>query len=254
MLKNKFDLTGKLALITGSSRGIGEGIALALAEYGADIIVVYHSDKKEGQEAVQKIKKLSRKAYLFQSDLSRKNSAQKLHKLLKDKKLLPDILVVNASVQVPKKWLDISDQDFDQQVNTNFRSTLHLFQVFVPEMINKKWGRVLTLGSVQEQKPHPAMLVYAATKAAVANMVKNLALQLADKGVTINNLAPGVIGTDRLDEPVPEVDEKIGNRMTIPMETIGNPPVCAALALLLCSDAGRYITGQTYYVDGGMSL
>jgi glucose 1-dehydrogenase len=254
MLKKQFDLSGKLALITGSSQGIGKGIALALAEYGAEVIVVYHSGKEEGQKVVKEIQKMERKAHLFQADLTKKDSAKKLHTRLKEKKLLPDILVINASVQVPKDWLDVTDKDFDQQVNANFRSTLHLMQLFVPEMTKKKWGRVLTLGSVQQQKPHPAMIVYAATKAAVENMVKNLALQLADQGVTINNLAPGVIGTPRLDEPVPEVDESIGNRMTIPMENPGEPVDCAALALLLCSEAGRYITGQNYNVDGGMSL
>jgi glucose 1-dehydrogenase len=254
MIKEQFDLTGKLALITGSSQGIGKGIALGLAEYGAEVAVHYHTGKSEGQEVVVEIEKTGGKAHLFQADLSRKDAVTKLRKELAGKKLLPDILVVNASVQIARDWKKVSDKDFDIQVNTNFRSTLLLFQAFIPEMIKRKWGRILTLGSVQQLKPHPSMIVYAATKSAVENMVRNLALQLADQNVTINNLAPGVIGTPRLDEPVPEVDEEINQRMTTPTHTIGDPLDCATMALLLCSDAGKFITGQSFYVDGGMSL
>lgn len=98
------------------------------------------------------------------------------------------------------------------------------------------------------------MLVYAASKAAVLNMVQNLALQLADKGVTVNNLAPGVIDTPRIKEPVPEVDERITKRQETPLGTVGEPIDCAAMAVLLASDAGKFITGQNIFVDGGMSL
>lgn len=254
MLKEQFDLNGKIALITGSSQGIGKGIALGLAEFGAEVIILYHSGKKEAEEVRKEIKDMGQKAHVFQADLSKAHSVGKLHSALVAKKLHPDILVVNASVQVAKDWNHMSEKDFDFQVDTNFKSTLQLFQKFIPPMLDKGWGRVVTIGSVQQVKPHPAMLVYAATKAAVENMVRNLAMQVADQGVTVNNLAPGVIGTPRLDEPVPEVEERINQRMTTPVGGIGEPLDCAAMALLLCSEAGKFITGQNFYVDGGMSL
>lgn len=254
MLQEQFDLSGKTALVTGASQGIGKGIALGLAEYGAEVIILYHDDKEQAEGVAEEVKKTGGKAHIFPSELSESNAAQKLHKQLRAKKLSPDILVVNASVQVAKDWLEMNEKDFDFQVNTNFKSTLFLFQEFIPKMLERGWGRVLTIGSAQQEKPHPAMIVYAATKSAVNNMVKNVAMQVADQGVTVNNLAPGVIGTPRLDEPVPEVEERIDQRMTTPVGGIGDPIDCAAMALLLCSDAGRFITGQNIFVDGGMSL
>ena len=254
MLKEQFDLSEKTALITGASQGIGKGIALGLAEYGAEVIVLYHDDKEQAEEVKKEVEKMGNKAHIFPSELSEAKAAQKLHKQLAAKKLSPDILVVNASVQVAKDWQEMTEEDFDYQVNTNFKSTLLLFQEFIPEMLERGWGRALTIGSAQQEKPHPAMIVYAATKSAVNNMVKNVAMQVADRGVTVNNLAPGVIGTPRLDEPVPEVPERINQRMMTPMGGIGDPTDIAAMALLLCSDAGRFITGQNIYVDGGMSL
>ena len=254
MLREQFDLHGKIALVTGSSQGIGKGIALGLAEFGAEVIVLYHSGKREAEEVAKEIKKTGQKAHLFQSDLSKPKSVEKLHKALIAQKLYPDILVINASVQVAKNWDEVTEKDFNYQVDTNLKSTLQLFQKFIPPMLEKGWGRVVTIGSVQQEKPHPAMIVYAATKAAVDNMVKNVAIQVAEQGVTVNNLAPGVIATPRLDEPVPEVEERINQRMTTPIGDIGEPLDCAAMALLLCSEAGKFITGQNFYVDGGMSL
>ena len=254
MLREQFNLQGKVALVTGSSQGIGKAIALGLAEFGAELLVLYHSGKEEAEEVRKEIEAMGQKAHVFQADFSKARSVGKLYAALAARKLYPDILVVNASVQVAKDWNEMSEKDFDFQVDTNFKSTLKLFQKFIPSMLDKGWGRVVTIGSVQQEKPHPAMLVYAATKAAVENMVRNLAMQVAERGVTVNNLAPGVISTPRLDEPVPEVEERINQRMTTPTGGIGEPLDCAAMALLLCSDAGKFITGQNFYVDGGMSL
>ena len=116
------------------------------------------------------------------------------------------------------------------------------------------WGRIITIGSVQEAKPHPDMLVYSATKAAQTNMVKSLALQLAKDGITVNNVAPGVIYTDRNMEALadPVYAKKVMD--SIPVGFYGEPEDCAGIVELLCSDKGRYITGQSIYVDGGKSL
>ncbi len=209
MVKDQFEIAGKLGLVTGSSQGIGKAIALGLAEFGADVVVLYHTDRKEGREVVKEIEKLGRKGYLFKADFSKSGSAGLLINKLKKENLVPDILVVNASIQLPKDWLNVKEKDFEIQVNANLKSTLYLIQGMIPHMIQRKWGRILTIGSVQQLKPHPAMMVYAATKSAVENIVRNIALQVADKGVTINNLAPGVINTPRIEEPVPEIEEDI---------------------------------------------
>ena len=165
-----------------------------------------------------------------------------------------DILVLNASVQLPKPWAEITAEAFATQVNVNFRASLLLIQRFVPHMAAQKRGRVITIGSVQEAKPHPNMLVYSSTKAAQTMMVKSMAAQLAPQGITLNNVAPGVVLTDRntsaLADPV--YAQKVKN--LIPMGHFAQTRDCVGTVLLLASDAGRYITGQSILVDGGKAL
>ncbi|GAB4049240.1 SDR family NAD(P)-dependent oxidoreductase [Spirosoma litoris] len=254
MIKDLLNLADKNALVTGSSQGIGQAIALALAEFGANVIVHNRSGDKEAQNVANHIRQLGRKSAVIGVDLAEEDAIEKLYQQAAKALGAIDILVINASVQVPDQWQETTPDDFDKQVNANWKSTLLMIQRFTPGMTKRGWGRILTIGSVQELKPHPAMIVYAGTKAAVANMVRNLALQLANKGVTVNNLSPGVIKTPRTDEPTPPIPEHISDRMSIPVGSEGQPEDIAGMATLLCSDAGRYITGQTIFVDGGMSL
>jgi glucose 1-dehydrogenase len=254
MIADKFNLKGKTALVTGSSQGIGKAITLALAEYGADTIIHYRGDRKDADDVAEQAKKLGSKACLIQSDLSENGAVQNFVERLNQIVKRVDILVINASAQLPAVWEDILESDIDIQFNTNFKATFLLIQNLAPQMVANGWGRILTIGSVQQMKPHPNMLIYAATKSAVLNLVQNMAMQLADKGVTVNNLAPGVIDTPRIEEEVPESEDRINKRMETPVGKIGNPEDCAAMALLLCSEAGNFITGQNIFVDGGMSL
>jgi NAD(P)-dependent dehydrogenase (short-subunit alcohol dehydrogenase family) len=254
MIKDLLNLSGKNALVTGSSQGIGKGIALALAEFGANVLVHYRSDADEAQIVSDQVKQFGVKSAIISADLADANAPESLFEQAIDQFKQIDILVLNASVQEPNLWLDTTPEEFDKQVMANWKSTLFIMQRFIPDMIKQGWGRVVTLGSVQEEKPHPAMTVYAGTKAAVANMVQNLALQVAKEGVTINNLSPGVIDTPRTDEPTPPVPDHISQRMTVPVGYDGQPEDIAAMTVLLCSEAGRYVTGQTIFVDGGMSL
>jgi len=254
MITEKFNLSGKTALVTGSSQGIGKGIALAFAEYGADVILHYRKDENKAQETLSELEKFNVKVYTVQSDLSENGAASKLYNEVFSQVEKVDILVLNASVQIPSPWTDVTEQKFDTQVNTNFKSTFELIQKFSKNMVENGWGRILTIGSVQQNKPHPNMIIYAATKSAVLNVVQNVAMQLADKNVTINNLAPGVIDTPRIGEEVGESEERINKRLETPAGKIGSPEDCAGVAVLLCSEAGNFITGQNIFVDGGMSL
>ncbi|MBD2703828.1 SDR family oxidoreductase [Spirosoma sp. BT702] len=254
MIKELLNLTGKNALVTGSSQGIGQAIALALAEFGANVLIHNRKGDAEAKDVAKQVRKKGVRSQVVGVDLLQKGAADKLYKKAIDAFESVDILVTNASVQLPVDWDDTTSEEFDRQVNANWKSTLLLMQRFAPDMAERGWGRILTIGSVQEEKPHPAMIVYAGTKAAVANTVRNLALQLADKNVTVNNLSPGVINTPRIDEPTPPVPKRISDRMNIPVGSAGQPEDVASMALLLCSDAGRYVTGQTIFVDGGMSL
>jgi NAD(P)-dependent dehydrogenase (short-subunit alcohol dehydrogenase family) len=250
MTDTAFNLTGRTALVTGSSRGIGAAIALALAEAGADIVVHYAGNRDAAEHVAGRIGELGRRAQLAQADLTAGDGAAQLMQQAG----AIDILVANASVQIPEPWREVSREHFDQQVAANLRATFELIQLAAPAMLERGWGRILTVGSVQEAKPHPDMVVYAATKCAQTSMVHNLAKQFADRGVTVNNLAPGVILTDRNTGRLADETyaEKVLN--AIPAGSFGEAQDCTGAALLLCSDAGRYITGQNLYVDGGMSL
>ena len=163
-----------------------------------------------------------------------------------------DILVLNASIEIPEDWQTISRAHFDRQIAVNLRTALELLQALVPPMAARGWGRVLTIGSVQQVMPHPAMMVYAGTKAAQLNWVLNLARQFGGRGVTVNNLAPGAILTARNQEQMQREGAALAQR--IPIGRLGSPDDLVGAALLLCSDAGRYITGGNLYVDGGRHI
>ncbi len=249
-----FTLTGRRAVVTGSSRGIGAAIALALAEAGADVVVTYTGNRDCGLAVSEKIRSLGRRSAAVASDLSASDAPQRLFDASMEVLGGIDILVSNVAIQHPENWRVVSREHFDEQLTVNFRSAFELIQLVAPAMLARKWGRIVTIGSVQEAKPHPDMVVYSALKAAQTLLVQNLAKQFAPHGVTVNNLAPGVIGTERSFARMadPEYLEKVLS--WIPSGRIGQPEDCAGAALLLCSDAGRYITGQSLFVDGGMSL
>ncbi|MEI8311464.1 MAG: SDR family oxidoreductase [Verrucomicrobiota bacterium] len=248
-----FSLKGRTALVTGSSRGIGRAILLAFAGAGADVIVhgVTAGDASRG--ALSEATKLGVSAHFIPGDLGAPSGGRILAETaLRDAGKI-DVLVLNASLQIRKPWQEITPEEYESQMRTNFQASLEMIQALAPPMQKRGWGRILSIGSVQESTPHPHMVVYAASKAAQTHMMLNLAKQLAPDGVTLNNLAPGVIRTDRNVEALADgaYAEKV--RSAIPAGIFGQPSDCAGAALLLCSDAGRYITGQNLFVDGGMS-
>jgi len=249
-----FDLTGRRALVTGSSRGIGRSIALALAEAGADVAIHAAGSRGKAEAFAEDIRRMGRASTVILADLADGNAPRDLFDGVITAFGSLDILVSNASVQLPEHWLTVPRAHFEQQVNVNWRSAFELIQLCLPSMMERGWGRILTVGSVQEFRPHPDMLIYAATKCAQSSMVRTLAKQVAHRGVTLNNLAPGVIGTDRNLQRLGDADYEKVVLGKIPAARIGQPEDCIGAALLLCSEAGRYITGQTLSVDGGLSL
>ena len=253
-IKNSFNLTGKTALVTGGNQGIGKAISLALAEYGANVIINYRSGKELAKETCREVTNLGVDCHLIACDLSSVDSSKTIARYLEVNKLDVDILVLNASVQLRKAWNEVTAEDLDLQTNTNFRASLFLIRELYPTMQKKKWGRILTIGSVQELRPHRQMIVYAALKVAQVSMVKSLAPQFGPYGVTINNLAPGAILTGRNEEVLKDAAYRAEVEKRIPLGFLGEPVDCAAIAVLLCSEAGRYITGQDIFADGGMGL
>jgi NAD(P)-dependent dehydrogenase (short-subunit alcohol dehydrogenase family) len=246
-----FALDGRRALVTGSSRGIGLAIASGLAEAGAR--VAFHGvSRTPALEALAE--KAGNGALPFGGDLGEADTVQRLADEVKSSFGGIDILVLNASIEIRERWDEITDDAFAKQVSVNLDSTRRLLSAFVPGMVANGWGRVLAMGSVQEIKEHPLMMVYAGLKAAQTSMMRNLARQVAKAGVTCNTLSPGAIATDRNEAVLadPEYRERI--RAGIPMGEIGEAKDCVGAAIFLCSDAARYITGVRLLADGGMHL
>lgn len=253
-IKDSFCVTGKTALVTGSSQGIGRAIALALAEHGANVVVNCRSNLNLSKQTIDDVRKMGVNVWLWKYDLSSETITRDFNEFIQKNEINIDILVLNASIQIRKEWNEVTMSEFNSQINVNLRASLELIQCCVPYMERKGWGRIVTLGSVQQNRPSKQMIVYAASKAAQSNMVKNLAWLLGDKGITINNLVPGVIATIRNEEVLSNSQIKEKVKQKIPLHYIGEPQDLASAALLLCSDAGRYITGADILVDGGMSL
>ena len=245
-----FDLTGHRAFVTGSSRGIGSAIALELARGGADVIVHASRLSEKAKAISEEIRKMGRESSVIAADLCSPESVEGMLEALPD----VDIIVLNASVQIRKPWTEITVEEYEQQMNCNFLASMMIAQHCVGYMKEKGWGRIVTIGSVQELKPHPEMLVYSSSKCAQRSMVRSLAGQLAKYRITVNNVAPGVIYTDRNKEALADESYAKSVMDSIPLGYYGEKEDLVGIVRLLCSEQGRYITGQSIFVDGGKSL
>ncbi|MBN8874645.1 MAG: SDR family oxidoreductase [Rhodospirillales bacterium] len=249
-----FRLDGRTALVTGARREIGRAIAVTLASAGAKLAIHHAGTAEETRDAeavVAEIRDAGGEAAAFGQDFAEDAAGRRLAASVLDWAPV-DILVLNASIELVEPYTSITRERFDRQIAVNLRTTLELFQALVPPMAERGWGRVVTIGSVQQDIPHPEMLVYAGTKAAQFNWTLNLARQVGGQGVTVNNLAPGAIHTARNHDQMIRTGAVLLPR--IPAGRLGRPDDLVGAALLLCSDAGRYITGANLFVDGGRHI
>jgi glucose 1-dehydrogenase len=251
---DRFRLVNRTALVTGARREIGRAIALALSSAGARL-AIHHADtaeeKSDADSVVREIEQGGGTARAFGQDFALADAGHRLAAAVSAWSPV-DILVLNASIELPEAYQAITQERFDKQIAVNLRTPLELLQDLVPSMGNRGWGRVVTIGSVQQVRPHPQMMVYAGTKAAQLNWAWNLARQFGGQGVTVNNLAPGAILTARNRAQMVTEGDALVQR--IPAGRLGQPDDLAGAALLLCSDAGAYINGVNLYVDGGRSI
>lgn len=241
-----FDLTGKKALVTGSTQGIGFAIAELLAKHGAIVYVNGASSFEKCKAASDKIPN----SIPVKANLSDKSEIETLYETTGG----IDILVLNASIQYKRLWDKYSDEEFESQIDCNLKSTYYMIKKYAPYMQEQNWGRIVTIGSVNEYNNHPELSVYGVTKAAQKKLVENIAPYLAPYGVTVNNIAPGAINTPRNTKALS--DESFAKKIiaNIPVGYIGEPEDISAAVLLMCSNEGRYITGAELVIDGGMRL
>ncbi len=241
---SSFRIAGRTALVTGARREIGRAIALGLAGAGARLAIHHAGTTEELGDAaavVREIQAIGGEAAAFGQDFAQDDAGRHLAAAVTAWAPV-DILVLNASIELPEDFRVITREHFDRQIAVNLRTTMELLQTLVPAMAERGWGRVVTIGSVQQERPHPAMFVYAGTKAAQFNWALSLARQFGGQGVTVNNLAPGAILTARNRDQMAVEGETLAQR--IPAGRLGRPDDLVGAAMLLCSDAGRYLVNQ----------
>jgi glucose 1-dehydrogenase len=238
-LTQALGLSGRRALVTGSTTGIGKAIADCLAAVGADVVRQGLPDDVLASDETT-----------ISADLASVDGVAML--IAKAGPL--DILVSNVAIQLPQPLGSIDRASAVRQVDANLLPMIELVQAVLPAMRASRWGRIVTIGSVQEHRPHRDMLVYAGLKAAQANIVRNVARQVAADGITVNNVAPGVIQTGRNAAALADPIYRASLLDAIPANDFGVGDDVAALVTFLCSDAARYITGVSIPCDGGLSL
>ena len=241
-----FDLTGKRALVTGSTQGIGFAIAKELAGHGATVFV-------HGATSVEKCTNASKQIPGSIPVLANLLEVEEIDGLY-EKTGDVDILVLNASVQHKRQWNEFTLEEYDEEMNCNVRASYLLMKKYAEGMKSKNWGRIVTLGSVNQYNQHPELSLYGATKAAQFKLVKNFAPVLAPYGITVNNVSPGAIETPRNEEVCNDPQKKAAVVAKIPCGRFGTPADVSPSVLLLCSDEGAYITGSEIVIDGGLSL
>lgn len=233
-------------LVTGSTQGIGKAIAAAFVKEGDEVFVHCSKDK----EKAERIRKEIGATGAVIADLSDMREVRGLYK----KTGAVDCLILNASVQYKQQWQEITEEAIDRQFSVNVKSTLLLMQAYYPAMKENGFGRIITIGSVNQNRCHPELSLYSATKCAVMRLVKNIAKEAAPFGVTVNNVSPGAIDTPRNADVYNNSDLRRKVESAIPMGRFGTPEDCAGVVLFLCGRGGDYITGADIAVDGGMSL
>lgn len=250
-------LEGRVAVVTGGSRGIGRATALVFAGEGASVVVNYNRSREKALEVVDKIRESGGRAFAFQADVADRERVRKMvEKTLNDFGGL-DILVNNAGLAIGHgPLLEARLEDFDAMLNTNVKGILVCTQAVVPHMIEKHYGKIVNISSVAGLGTSllPGNILYAATKGAVNIMTKRMALELGPHGINVNSIAPGLIRTDMsLGRRSPqEVEERIKYFSERSMlRRIGEPREIADVALFLASDESNFITGQVIAVDGG---
>jgi 3-oxoacyl-[acyl-carrier protein] reductase len=249
-----FSLKEKKALVTGSSRGIGKGIALAFAKQGADVAVNYHSSEQKALKVVEEIKSMGVSSFAVGADVSKQEEVKTMVEKVVSEFGGIDILVNNAGIVVFKPFSDMEEADWDQVLDTNLKGQFFCIKAVAPYMEKQGKGRIINLASIASGGVGVGFLNlahYCASKGGVVALTEELALELTPKGININAIAPGAIDTDMSSSIKNDPQSLKGVLTRIPKGRLGKPEDIAAMAVFLASDEADYCTGAVFYVDGG---
>lgn len=245
-------LENKTAIVTGSAKGIGKGIATEFAKQGATVVINYCGSKEAALKTVEEIKAFGGKAIPYQADISDYEMSKKMmDDIIKEYGAI-DILVNNAGITRDNLILRMSESEFDDVIRTNLKGTFNCIKHVTKYMLKNKSGKIINISSISGVNGIAGQANYSASKAGIIGLTKSFAKEMSSKGININAIAPGFIETDMTKVLNDKYVEEIVN--TIPLKRVGRPEDIAKAALFLASDMSDYITGQTLMVDGGLGL
>ncbi|WP_258296310.1 3-oxoacyl-[acyl-carrier-protein] reductase [Paenibacillus peoriae] len=245
-------LSGKTALVTGASRGIGRSIALALAEAGANVAVNYAGSEAAATEVAEQIRAKSVEAITVQANVGRADEADQLIKDVIGAWGKIDILVNNAGITRDNLIMRMKEEEFDQVIETNLKGVFNCLKAATRPMMKQRSGRIINISSVVGVLGNAGQANYVAAKAGVIGLTKSSARELASRGITVNCVAPGFIDTEMTQVLADDLRDNMLSG--IPLARLGRPEEIADVVLFLASDASSYMTGQTLHVDGGMYM
>ena len=247
-------LTDRVALITGADSGIGQATAVAFAREGANVVVTYHTDEQGAQETVRGVQAAGRGALLRQLDVTSERSVEKVFDDTLDEFGRIDILMNNASIDSTGKQIaDISLEEWDLALRTNVTGAMLCCRRFIRERRAAGGrGKIINVTSVHDEIPRAGAAEYCASKGALQNLTRSLALELASDGINVNNIGPGMVLTPMNQEALEDPEAREEQVQSIPFKRAAQPEEIANLAVFLASDDADYVSGSTYYIDGAL--
>jgi glucose 1-dehydrogenase len=248
-------LQGKNALVTGSSRGIGRGIAIRFAREGANVAINYVGSVQAAEETLQQVTSHGVRGVILPADVGKVDEVQRLIAAAADALGPLDILVNNAGIEKHAPFWDVSEADYDKVIDVNLKGTFFATQAMVRHLRDAgRGGRIVNISSVHEDLPFPNFAAYCASKGGLRMLTRNLAVELGPLGIAVNNIAPGAIETPINTSLLNDKKKLSALLMQIPTGRLGQPEDVAGLAAFLASDEASYVTGSTFFVDGGLSV
>lgn len=246
------ELSGRIAVVTGGSRGIGKAIALELAENGANVVINYSKDSKGAQEVAENIRNKGIDCLTIKANVSFASEVENMVETIIERYGRIDILVNNAGITRDSLLARMKEKDWDDVIDINLKGVYNCTKSVVKIMMKQRWGRVVNISSVVGITGNPGQTNYSAAKAGIIGFTKSCARELASRGITVNAVAPGFIRTDMTDKLRNEIKKELESK--IPVGRLGKPEDVAHTVLFLVSSKADYITGQVINVDGGMVM